>query len=64
MNRKLFGFVNGDKPGDNPAMAAKTLLCVFPAVAMILASVFSFFLRFRDEKKAENAEKAEVTVNE
>ena len=61
---EFFGFVNGDNPGDNPATAAKTLLCVFPAVAMILASVFSFFLRFRDEKKAENVEKAEVTVNE
>ena len=44
-----FGFVNGDDPGDNPAMAARILLCVFPAVAMILALVISFFLHF--EKK-------------
>lgn len=41
-----FGFINGDEPGSNPAMASKVLLCVFPAVAMILASVIGLFLKF------------------
>lgn len=49
---ELFGFVSGDEPGDNPAMAARVLLCLFPAVAMIVASVITFFLKFpKDEKE-------------
>ncbi|NMP38546.1 MAG: MFS transporter [Clostridiales bacterium] len=47
---EAFGFVNGDNPGDNPGAAAKMLLCVFPAIAMIIASVFTFLLHFKDEK--------------
>ena len=43
---RCFGFENGDNPGDNPALAARVLLCVFPAVAMIVASVITFFLKF------------------
>ena len=45
-----FGFVNGDEPGTNPALASRVLLCVFPAAAMIVASIITFFLKF-DEKK-------------
>lgn len=41
-----FGFVSGDEPGSNPAMASRVLLCVFPAAAMILASIIGLFLRF------------------
>lgn len=41
-----FGFVSGDDPGQNPAMAARVLLCVFPAIAMILASIIGLFLKF------------------
>lgn len=49
---EYFGFVSGDEPGDNPAMAARVLLCLFPAVAMIVASVITFFLKFpKDEKE-------------
>ena len=49
---ELFGFVSGDEPGDNPAMAARVLLCLFPAAAMIVASVITFFLKFpKDEKE-------------
>lgn len=49
-----FGFVNGDDPGADPATASRVLLCVFPAAAMIVASVITFFLRFEEEKKEEN----------
>lgn len=48
---KAFGFVNGDNPGNNPDVASKMLLIVFPAVAVALAAVFSMFLHFEDEKK-------------
>ncbi|NLA76776.1 MAG: MFS transporter, partial [Clostridiales bacterium] len=46
---EAFGFVNGDNPGDNPGAAAKMLLCVFPAIAMVTASVFTFFLHFKED---------------
>ncbi len=49
---EYFGFISGDEPGENPAMAARVLLCLFPAAAMIVASVITFFLKFpKDEKK-------------
>lgn len=51
MTAELFGFNNGDDPGDNPALAAKVLLCVFPAAAMAVASVVTFFLKFPEDKK-------------
>ncbi len=47
---KSFGFVNGDNPGTDPALASRVLLCVFPAAAMIVASVITFFLKFNEEK--------------
>ena len=49
---EFFGFISGDEPGENPAMAARVLLCLFPAAAMIVASIITFFLRFpKDEKE-------------
>lgn len=63
----VYGFENGDNPGDNPGAAARVLLCVLPFIAMLLASIFSMFLRFKDEKKEAVAtieEKAECAVNE
>ncbi len=49
---EYFGFISGDEPGDNPAMASRVLLCLFPAAAMIIASVITFFLKFpKDEKE-------------
>lgn len=49
---EYFGFISGDEPGDNPAMAARVLLCLFPAAAMIVASIITFFLKFpKDEKE-------------
>lgn len=49
-----FGFISGDEPGSNPAMASRVLLCVFPAIAMILASIIGLFLKFpeMDQKDA------------
>ena len=46
---EVFGFVSGDEPGDNPGTAAKMLLCVFPFIAMVCASAFSFFLKFKKD---------------
>ena len=48
---EYFGFISGDEPGENPAMASRILLCVFPAAAMIVASVITFFLKFPEDKK-------------
>ena len=42
----VFGFENGDNPGPDPGFAARVLLCVFPFVAMVIASVITFFLKF------------------
>ncbi len=50
---RFFGFEDGDNPGENPALAARVLLCVFPAVAMLLATVVSLFLKFPEDKKDE-----------
>lgn len=63
----VYGFENDANPGDNPGAAARVLLCVLPFVAMLLASIFSMFLHFKDEKKKDEAvieEKAECAVNE
>ncbi len=50
---RFFGFEDGDNPGENPALAARVLLCVFPAAAMILATIVSLFLKFPGDKKDE-----------
>lgn len=50
---EIFGFISGDEPGDNPALAARVLLCVFPAAAMAVASVITFFLKFPETKENE-----------
>ena len=55
--------MSGAGPGDNPAAAAKMLLCVFPAIAMIIAAVFSCFLHFR-EPETEDAAHAEGASTE
>lgn len=48
---EIFGFVSGDDPGENPAMASRVLLCLFPAIAMVVASVITFFLKFPESRK-------------
>ena len=54
---KFFGYQNGDNPGPMPDLASRFLVVLFPAILMLLAFGFSFFLKFKeDEKKAEQAE--------
>lgn len=50
---KGFGFRSGDQPGPNPGLASKVLLCVFPCIAMILATVISFYLKLPERKENE-----------
>lgn len=50
---ECFGFVSGEETGTNPALASKVLLCVFPFVAMVLASIISFFLKLPERNKNE-----------
>lgn len=45
MASEFFGFVSGDEPGADPSLASRILLCVFPFVAMILASAISFLFK-------------------
>ena len=49
----LFAFESGDNPGPNPALAAKSLLTLFPMVLMLIALVFSSFLHFPNRKALE-----------
>ena len=46
-----FGFESGANPGLNPDMASRFLLCVFPFIAMAVATIFTLFLHFKDEDK-------------
>ncbi len=50
---RSFGFISGEETGDNPALASRVLLCVFPFIAMTLASVFSFLLKLPERKENE-----------
>lgn len=59
---EYFGFESGDVPGDNPGLAARVLLCVFPFVAMVLATIITFFLKFpEDESKTAPQVEAQST---
>lgn len=57
---QVYGFENDLNTGDAPDQASRVLLCVLPFVAMLLASIFSLFLHFKDEKKA--TDKATTTA--
>jgi GPH family glycoside/pentoside/hexuronide:cation symporter len=46
----LYGFESGDIPGPNPGGAARFMLALFPAMAMVVSCVFSWVLNFREEK--------------
>ncbi len=50
----VYGFVDGNDPGSNPDSAARFLLCLFPFIAMAIATVFTMFVNF-DKKKKVNA---------
>ena len=47
----LFGFESGLNPGDQPDMAARFLLTIFPPILMVISFTFSFFIDF--DKPAE-----------
>lgn len=57
---QVYGFENDLNTGDAPDQALRVLLYVLPFVAMLLASIFSLFLHFNDEKKA--TDKATTTA--
>ena len=42
----LFGFESGLNPGDQPDLAARFLLTVFPPILMVISFTFSFFIDF------------------
>jgi len=43
---KWFGFVSGAQPGPNPGLASRFLMSVFPAVLVLIAFGFSWFIDF------------------
>lgn len=53
---KFFGYQNGENPGPMPDMASRFLVVIFPAILMLLAFALSFFLKFKEDEKAEQAE--------
>lgn len=59
----VYDFYNAENPGPNPGQASRVLMCVLPFVAMLLASIFSMFLHFGDEKKSKKNNKNAVLVS-
>ncbi|WP_199562260.1 MFS transporter [Petrotoga sp. 9PW.55.5.1] len=48
----IFGFVDGNNPGEHPDLAARFMISVFPALLMAVSFIISFFVRFKEEKQA------------
>jgi GPH family glycoside/pentoside/hexuronide:cation symporter len=42
----IFGFESGLNPGDQPDLAARFLLTIFPPILMVISFTFSFFISF------------------
>lgn len=61
---QVYGFENDLNTGNAPDQASRVLLCVLPFVAMLLASIFSLFLHFNDEKKATDKPTTAVAKDE
>lgn len=61
---QVYGFENDLNTGNAPDQASRVLLCVLPFVAMLLASIFSLFLHFNDEKKATDKTTTAVAKDE
>lgn len=49
----IFGFESGLNPGDQPDLAARFLLTIFPPILMVISFTFSFFINF--DRPADNA---------
>lgn len=47
---RIYGFESGDVPGTRPDDAARFLLCLFPLFLTAAGVVFTFFVKFDDEK--------------
>lgn len=45
----IFGFVDAKDPGQQPAMAARFMITIFPVVLMALSVAASMFVKFKDE---------------
>lgn len=52
----IFGFIDKDNPGPQPAMAARFMISVFPVVLMALSFIASRFVKFT--KASDEAEQA------
>ena len=48
----IFGFVDGNNPGEHPDLAARFMMSVFPAILMAISFIISFFVKFKDEKES------------
>lgn len=46
---RIYGFIDGDQPGDRPGQAAKFIITIFPFIMMILGIVSSRFVKFKTE---------------
>lgn len=52
----IFGFVDGNNPGEHPDLAARFMMSVFPAILMAVSFILSFFVKFKDEKNPNKSE--------
>ncbi|HQC55279.1 MAG TPA: MFS transporter [Clostridia bacterium] len=47
---RIYGFESGDVPGTRPGDASRFLLCLFPLILSAIGVVFTFFVKFDEEK--------------
>ncbi|NLT18679.1 MAG: Inner membrane symporter YihP [Firmicutes bacterium ADurb.Bin080] len=50
LSSRIYGFESGDVPGTRPDDAARFLLCLFPLALSAIGVVFTFFVKFDEEK--------------
>ena len=61
---KFFGYQNGENPGPKPDLASRFLVVIFPAILMLLAFALSFFLKFKEDKKAKDEKASQEEMQE
>lgn len=59
----FFGFSSSEVPGDNPALAVRTMMAVFPFILMIISSAFSLLVNFRSNNINEAPKEHTLTNN-
>ena len=47
---RIYGFESGEVPGNNPGDASRFLLCLFPLALSAIGVIFTFFVKFDEEK--------------